>query len=475
MRSSLARAAGAVVATAVTASCAFTLATAPASFTDATDTSLAVAASASFGLTPPAAATGCVSEDGSSGSCQDGTALSAARAVAVSPDGASVYAAAYNSNAVAVFSRASSTGVLTQLAGTAGCVSANGSSGACATLAALNGATDLAVSPDGKHVYVAADSNPVLGFSRNASTGALTALSACGGPGVCWGTRAHYEPIGLTVSPDGANVYVVSSSSSILHVLARDATTGVLTPLAGTAGCVSATGSDGNSGGVCAVGIGMGGASSVAVSPDGASVYVTGKSDDTVAVFARNASTGALTQLASTAGCVSETGSSGACVDGRALDGASDVVVSPDGSSVYVTSSFSNAVVVFARDASTGALTQPADTTGCVSETGSSGTCADGVALVTAGAVVVSPDGEDVFVGSSGSSAVAVFWRTAATGALQQASSTRACVSQSGTGGSCDTGRGLSGVAGLAVTADGADVYVAARTGHAVTLLTRLP
>ena len=47
----------------------------------------------------------------------------------------------------------------------------------------------------------------------------------------------------------------------------------------------------------------------------------------------------------------------------------------------------------------TGALTQPAGTAGCISETGS-GPCADGQGLGSPIAVAVSPDGKSVYVAS---------------------------------------------------------------------------
>jgi len=84
---------------------------------------------------------------------------------------------------------------------------------------------------------------------------------------------------------------------------------------------------------------------SVAVSGDGKSVYVAATSSPTnsaVARLNRNLTTGALTQPAGTPGCVSETGA-GPCAHGHALKGASGVAVSPDGNSVYVASFNSNA------------------------------------------------------------------------------------------------------------------------------------
>ena len=58
------------------------------------------------------------------------------------------------------------------------------------------------------------------------------------------------------------------------------------------------------------------------------------------------------------------------------------------------------------RNPTTGAITQPAGSAGCISETGS-GPCADGHALLKPLAGDVSADGKSVYVASLNSDAVA--------------------------------------------------------------------
>jgi DNA-binding beta-propeller fold protein YncE len=164
----------------------------------------------------------------------------------------------------------------------------------------------------------------------------------------------------ITVSPDGAHAYATAADSNAVVVFARDATTGDLTFLS----CVNEDGTGG-----CANGKGLAGARSAVVSPNGAHVYVSSGDSDAVAVFTRNSSTGALTQSSTTSGCISETGSSGQCLNGRALDDAATMIISPDGANLYVGAAIlgDDTVAVLNRNSSTGAISQASDATGCIS------------------------------------------------------------------------------------------------------------
>ena len=173
------------------------------------------------------------------------------------------------------------------------------------------------------------------------------------------------------------------------------------TQLTGNAGCVMQIGYDVDHG--CARAGGLDQVRSVTLSPDDKFVYVasggslSGGSNGVV-VFARDAQTGALEQ----AGCVTAGGGDGrvgseqACARGDALLGAADVAIAPDGRTAYVASAVSGGLAWLARDPATGALT-PA---GCVKDFPRADHCAEAPGLTGAASVAVSPDGNDVYVGS---------------------------------------------------------------------------
>jgi DNA-binding beta-propeller fold protein YncE len=402
--------------------------------------------------------TGCIAQDVSEG-CRTGAGLAAPAHVAVSPDGKSVYVASVNSDAVAIFDRDLQSGGLTQPGGTAGCISESGTGGACQDGKALLGAADVAISPDGKSVYVASPgSNGLAILDRNPQTGGLSqpqgragCISEDGSGGDCQDGSALFGAGGVAVSPDGESVYVASSRSNAVAIFDRDPQTGGLTQPGGTAGCISEDGS----GGDCVDGKALAGAFDVAITADGASVYATSRDSDAVVSFGRDPATGSLTEN----GCISESGTGGDCLDGRALNGAAGLAASSDGKSVYVASGTSDELAIFDRDPQTGALTQP------------QGTGQDRTALGEAFDVTVSPDGENVYVASVASSAVAIFDRDPETALLTQPADMAGCISTFVT--VCQPGRALGGADGIAVSPDGRNLYVGSHDSNAVAILDR--
>ena len=69
-------------------------------------------------------------------------------------------------------------------------------------------------------------------------------MSQSGGGGCANGHGLNDGPSDVAVSPDGKSVYVASTNSHSLVRLNRNTTTGVLTQPAGTAGRVSEDGRD---------------------------------------------------------------------------------------------------------------------------------------------------------------------------------------------------------------------------------------
>jgi DNA-binding beta-propeller fold protein YncE len=287
-----------------------------------------------------------------------------------------------------------------------------------------------------------------------------THVRALMGPGPFVGSEA------IAISPDGKNVYVASSGSDAIAVFQRNPSTGALTQAAGTAGCIAAGGANG-----CATGVGLDGPNSVAVSPDGENVYATSINSNSLAIFTRNPSTGALTQATDGSGCLAATASAG-CDAARGLTGADVVAVSPDGRNVYTGSFKGSTVAVFARYFG-GALKQLDGTQGCISQRGAGG-CAIAIAMLTVEGVAVSGDGNTVYAAAPGSNAVDVLARNSSSGALTQLTGGAGCFTNTSVNG-CTKGRWLGGADAVTVSPDGKSVYVAASLTNSVANFTRTP
>ena len=209
--------------------------------------------------------------------------------------------------------------------------------------------------------------------------GCVTDPSSLVPNGTCETARAIEDATDVEISPDGKFGYAAAYSSNSIAIFSRDAESGKLTQLNGTDGCIAWDG-DPISG--CAQTHGLEGPTSLAISPDGESVYVTTFQLDPSPIppvisgqllsFDRDTSTGALTEtecasgsvfifpLAPTpppSGCSNKTFTGSGSYRNVPLSTASDVEVSPDGESVVTTSFLPSAITNWDRNENTGALT----------------------------------------------------------------------------------------------------------------------
>jgi DNA-binding beta-propeller fold protein YncE len=122
--------------------------------------------SSTGGLTQKKGTFGCLVYLRATG-CSFGRALVAPEGLAISPDAANVYVAAFNSGAIAVLARGRKSGTVNQLPGRAGCLAARSVPG-CTRARAQRGVSSIALSPDGHYLYSTSfGSNAVDIFRRN--------------------------------------------------------------------------------------------------------------------------------------------------------------------------------------------------------------------------------------------------------------------------------------------------------------------
>lgn len=201
------------------------------------------------------------------------------QALVMSNDGNYIYVAASGNNGIMVLSRNPTDGSLA-LAGTI----ANGDDSGGTPVTGLNGVWDLALSGDGAHLYaVGATDDAVAVFSIDSGTGLLTLLevetNGVDDPGDA-GPQVGFmdRPVSIRLSPDGSRVMVGSDFSSSFGLFSRVTD-------AGQADYGRLSFVDVFRNNVSGIS-GIGSTSDLAISPDGQHTYVLGRTDDTIARFA---------------------------------------------------------------------------------------------------------------------------------------------------------------------------------------------
>jgi DNA-binding beta-propeller fold protein YncE len=333
------------------------------------------------------------------------TGINDVDAIAVSPDGKSVYTTSFGQNAIAAFQRNTTTGALTPM----GCVGdATQNPTNCAqTAKGLQGVEAIAISRDGKSLYTAGVDNAVVHLQRNTTNGNLTPKGCVGEAGDnlagCGKTAKGLEDAyALALSPDGRSLYAGASAGSTIAMFDRDTTAGTLT----SRGCVGDAGD--NSDGCAQTAKGLGGLSSLTVTDDGASLYATSIADNALIHFQRNTTNGALTPK----GCVGAASDNPAhCTKtAKGLRDLQSLAISHDGKSVYAASSQDNAVARFERNTTNGAVLAA----GCIGDTGHNpaGCAHTAKGLRYAQSMALSRDGTSLYAVGYHDSAVVHFQRS---------------------------------------------------------------
>ncbi|MFN8151104.1 MAG: Ig-like domain-containing protein [Solirubrobacterales bacterium] len=372
----------------------------------------------------------------------------------------------------------------------------------------MNSVVDATVSPDGEDVYTVSQSDDAVAhFSRNTTTGTLTFVSCyaastsatTGSGGACsalpttagGGSNTGFDlPSGIAISPGtGASVYVTGSNDDAIARFNRNPSTGALTWDSCRTG-ETASGSTGS--GACSdlpvitangVNSGIDNPYGPVVSSDGDSLYFGSHSDHAVAWFDRGPAGGLSNFDCVTGSTGAGPSGSGACstaMPGATANGLTSglnrtqtVALDPAGENVYTGSQEDDAIVHFSRGPGSelsfeSCISGDTDATTCdhIPEASTTGAAAG---LSGVQSVVVSPDGLQLYAAAYTDSAIATFELASSDGdpAWSGCVSGDTAAGPSGTG-ACSaadpgtaaggTGSGLGEIRSLAVTADGLEL-----------------
>ncbi len=290
-------------------------------------------------LTPPSPGVVCPRPGRAAGSCLPPRGGIVASDVVATRDGRFLYGA--TESGIVVLARDPASGALRQPDGAAGCLLTNGRSPArsgidlrdCAAAKTIGIVRDLALSPDGRQLYAAAEADDGRGggltvLRRDPDSGALTVAQTLRSG------FADGEASNVTLTADGGGALATDGDFAV-HVLRRARGDGRLTQPHGKAGCVSVDPR-------CTFPRASSSPEEIAVTPNGRAAFLADAS--ALDLFSR-AGSGALRQARGTAACHTRDGTDGLgggpriCVRSalKALRaGLGGLAVTPDGRDLIV-------------------------------------------------------------------------------------------------------------------------------------------
>jgi len=357
---------------------------------------------------------GCLRSAGTSpeGSCAEEKGLFHPKAVAVSPDGTSVYVVggvsagnvAESFGTVTILKRNPMTGEVSD----GGCESSDGTdgqdgaSGACTPAPALLGADGVTVSADGRTVFVTAHASAsVVAFARNPATGSLTLLGCLKStprPGSsCTGANVFAGSEDLLTSANDSALYVASPLEGVISAF----TPPPAPPSAQSSGSSPGTTQSGASTGTAQ--------SSTSTSSSQSNETGAGSSAGLASLFTAIAGP----SLANP--CIAVNGYDGSCAVGIAMKGVQALTLGPEGKQLYAVAAKSKAIDILAP-----AGAQPLAETGCIMASAPAGLCSSSGLLRSPTQIAISPDGRNAYVADSAETGgrIDLFSRNATTGSL---------------------------------------------------------
>jgi 6-phosphogluconolactonase (cycloisomerase 2 family) len=297
-----------------------------------------------------------------------------------------------------------------------GCLERTGAPDDCVRSArGLDGAADITVAPNGRSVYVAAfDDDAIVRLKRNPRDGSLRAGECIDdpatGPDLCGASEDGLEGASnLALSANGRDLYTIAyNDSTLLHFKANRAGALRLAHCVDDAGLapVDDVCGDGTEGAD-----GLGGPSGLALSRNGRWLYVSSQLDSALVQFRLNRRGKPVWR-----DCIEDDDKTlfDDCERNlEGLDDAGDVVVGRDGRSVYVASSSDSAISRFRANAESGELAYK----GCVENRTPDGpdNCARSVeGIREVYSLGLSPDGRFLYSGSLNFASMGVFGVTRA-------------------------------------------------------------